>query len=110
MEGLKRGDIVLIALQGDYGKARPALVVQSDLFEVHPSVTLLPMTSELRDAALFRVDVAPSPENGLKKPSQIMLDKLATISREKVAARIGMLDDSTLLRVNRSLMVWLGLP
>jgi mRNA interferase MazF len=111
MEGLKRGDIVLLALQGDYGKPRPALVVQSDLFNAaHPSITVLPLTSELRDAALFRIDVAPSPGNGLRKPSQIMLDKISTIAREKVRDRIGHLDEQTLLRVSRSLMVWLGLP
>jgi mRNA interferase MazF len=111
MESLKRGDLVLLALQGDYGKPRPALVVQSDLFNAaHPSVTVLPLTSELRDAALFRIDVAPAPENGLRKPSQVMLDKVSTIAREKVGGRIGRLDEETMVRVNRSLMVWLALP
>lgn len=111
MEGLTRGDIVVLALQGDYGKPRPALVVQSDAFNpTHPSVTVLPLTSELRDAPLFRIDVAPSADNGLKKPSQIMLDKIATFAREKVGERIGRLDKATMLQVNRSLMVWLGLP
>ncbi len=111
MEGLKRGDVVLLALQGDYGKPRPALIVQSDLFiATHPSVTILPLTSELRNAVLFRIDVAPSAGNGLRKPSQIMLDKISTIAWEKVGERIGRLDDQTLMRVNRSLMVWLGLP
>lgn len=111
MEGLRRGDVVLIALQGDYGEPRPAVVVQSDLFNpAHPSVTILPLTSELRDAPLFRLDVALSEDNGLGKPSQIMLDKVATIARQKVGERIGRLDEQTLLQVNRSLMVWLGLP
>lgn len=111
MEGLKRGDVVLLALQGDYGKPRPAVVVQSDQFNsVHPSVTILPLTSELRNAPLFRIDVAPSAGNGLRKPSQIMLDKISTIAREKVGAQIGRLDEQALLQVNRSLMVWLGLP
>lgn len=111
MEGLKRGDVVLLALQGDYGKPRPALVVQSDQFNAaHPSVTILPLTSELRGAALFRIDVAPSTGNGLRKPSQIMLDKVSTLAREKVSARIGRVDEQTLAQVNRSLMVWLGLP
>jgi mRNA interferase MazF len=111
MEGLKRGDVVLVALQGDYGKPRPALVVQSDPFNpAHPSVTILPLTSELRDAVLFRIDVAPSPGNGLRKPSQIMLDKISTIARDRIGGSIGHLDAQTMLRVNRSLMVWLGLP
>jgi mRNA interferase MazF len=111
MEGLKRGDVVLVALQGDYGKPRPALVVQADLFNAtHPGVTILPLTSELRDAALFRIDVAPSAKNGLSKPSQIMLDKASTIARQKIGARIGRLDEQALMQVNRSMMVWLGLP
>jgi mRNA interferase MazF len=111
MEGLKRGDVVVLALQGDYGKPRPALIVQADLFNAaHPSVTVLPLTSELRDAGLFRIDVASSPANGLRKPSQVMLDKISTIAREKIGGRIGRLDEQTMLRVNRSLMVWLGLP
>jgi len=111
VEGLKRGDIVVAALQGDYGKPRPALVIQSDLFnETHPSISILPLTSELRDAPLFRIPVAPSAENGLKRPSQIMLDKLFTVARERIGGQVGRLDEATLLRVNRSLMIWLGLP
>ena len=111
MEGLKRGDIVLVALQGDYGKPRPALLVQSDLFNAtHPSVSILPLTSELRDAPLFRIPVAPSAGNGLKKPSQVMLDKPFTVAKERIGGRIGRIDEPTLMRVNRSLMVWLGLP
>jgi mRNA interferase MazF len=110
VEGLRRGDVVLLALQGDYGKPRPAVVIQSDVFSMHPSVTILPLTSELRDTPLFRIDVPPSPANGLKKPSQVMLDKASTIAREKIGARIGRLEDEALVRVNRSLMLWLGLP
>ena len=81
---MKRGDVVTIALQGDYGKPRPALVVQSDLFDAHPSVTILPITSELRDTPLFRVDVEPSDANGLRKKSQVMVDKAQTVARAKV--------------------------
>ena len=111
MEGLRRGDLVLVALQGDYGKPRPALVIQSDLFNAtHPGVAIVPVTSELRDAPIFRIDLEPSAENGLRKRSQAMLDKPFTVAREKIGERIGRLDAATLLRVNRSLMVWLGLP
>jgi mRNA interferase MazF len=66
---MKRGDPVTIALQGDYGKPSPALVIQSDLFDEHPSVTILPVTSELRDTPLFRITLKPSDENGLSKLS-----------------------------------------
>ena len=72
---MKRGDVVTIALQGNLAKPRPALVIQSDLFDAHPSVTILPVTSDLRDTPLFRIAVEPTPENGLNKPSQVMADK-----------------------------------
>jgi len=105
---MRRGDLVSIALQGGYGKPRPALVIQSDLFDEHPSVTILPVTGELRDAPLFRVTVQPDASNSLGKPSQIMVDKVQTLSREKVGVSFGHLDDASLLAVNRALAVFLG--
>ena len=69
---IKRGDLVTLALQGDYGKPRPALVIQPDLFAEHPSVTVLPVTNELRDTPLFGIPVEPSAENNLRSPSQVM--------------------------------------
>jgi mRNA interferase MazF len=105
---MKRGDLVTVALQGDLGKPRPALVIQSDLFDAHPSVTILPVTSELRDAPLFRILVNPTELNGLAKPSQIMVDKLQSIAREKIGEVFGRLDDETMLAVNRALAVFLG--
>ena len=56
---MKRGDLVTVSLPGSYGKPRPALIIQSDLFDEHPSVTVLPITSELRDAPLFRITIEP---------------------------------------------------
>ncbi len=105
---MRRGDLVTVALQGDLGKPRPALVIQSDLFDAHPSVTILPVTSELRVAPLFRIAVNPHELNCLSKPSQVMVDKPQSISREKVGAVIGHLDDETMLAVNRALAVFLG--
>jgi mRNA interferase MazF len=105
---MRRGDLVTVAIQGAYGKPRPALVIQSDLFVEHPSVTILPVTSELRDTPLFRIGVAPSAENGLRKPSQVMVDKPQSVPREKVGAVIGHLDDEAMLAVNRALAVFLG--
>ena len=72
---MNRGDLVTVVLQGAYGKPRPALVIQSDLFDQHPSVTIFPVTSELRDAPLFRITVEASAGNGLQQCSQIMVDK-----------------------------------
>jgi len=99
---------VTIALQGDYGKPRPALVVQSDLFAEHPSVTLLPVTSELRDTPLFRVLIEPTESNGLRKSSQVMVDKVQTISREKFGEVFGRVTEEDMLAVSRALAVFLG--
>ena len=105
---MKRGDLVTVALSGDYGKPRPALVVQSDLFSAHPSVTLLPVTGDLREAPLLRIRVDPSEQNGLRKTSDIMVDKLQTVPRERVGTVIGRVDDATMVAVNRALATFLG--
>jgi len=105
---VKRGSLITVVVPGAYGKPRPALVVQSALFENHPSVTILPLTSELRDTPLFRITVEPTPANGLQQRSQIMVDKIQTIPREKVGAVLGVLEDSQLLAVNRSMALFLG--
>ncbi len=106
---MRRGDLVTIALQGDYGKLRPALVIQSDLFAEHPSVTVLPVTSQLRDTPLFRIAVEPAPRNGLRNPSQVMVDKAQTLPREKIGAAFGRLDERAMLAVNQALAVFLGI-
>jgi mRNA interferase MazF len=107
---LRRGDIVLASAPGDYGKPRPALVVQSDFFnEHHPSISLCPVTSHLHAAPIFRIPVTPTRENGLRAPSQIMIDKVVTLRRERVRETVGHLDEVTLARVNRALAVVLGL-
>ncbi len=106
---MRRGDLVTVALQGEQGKPRPALVIQSDLFGALPAVTILPITGTLVDAPLLRVTVEPSSENGLGKRSQIMVDKPQTPPRGKLGAVIGHLDDATLLAVNRALAVFLAL-
>ena len=104
-----RGGLITVALQGDYGKPRPAVVIQSDLFDEHPSVTLLPLTSGLRDTPLFRITIEPSAENGLRQRSQIMIDKIQTVPRAKVGPSLGRLSDDEQIAVNRSLMLFLGL-
>jgi len=106
---VKRGDLVTVALSGDYGKPRPALIVQSDAFELHPSVTLLPLTSDTRDVSLVRVTVLPENGTGLRKVSQVMVDKVATLSRSKVGPQIGCVNALTLRAVDAALMRFLGL-
>ena len=106
---MRRGDLIPVVLAGAYGKPRPALVIQSDLFAEHPSVTVLPITSELRPIETFRIAVAPTKKNGLREPSQIMVDKAHTIPREKAGDPFGELEARTLTAVNRALVVFLGL-
>lgn len=107
---MRRGELVTVAHQGDLGKPRPALVIQSDLFnETHPTVTLLPVTGEIRSAPLFRVTVEPSEANGLKKVSQVMVDKPISVGRDRIGKPFGNIEDEALLRVSRALAVWIGL-
>lgn len=106
---MTRGDFVTIALQGDFGKPRPALVIQADQFSEHPSVTVLPVTSILLAAPLLRITVNPGAENGLQKPSQVMIDKPMAVKRDKVGPAIGRIDADTMIEVERSLAVFLGI-
>ena len=105
---MKRGDLVTVALPGDFGKPRPALVIQSDLFDQTGTVTVLLLTGTLVDAPLIRPTVEPTPANGLRKRSQVMVDKAMSVRREKVGEPFGRLDDDTLLSVSRSLALFLG--
>ena len=98
-----------VATSGDYGKPRPALVVQADAHAEHPSTTVLPLTSELHAAPLLRITVEPGGSNGLRLRSQVVVDKITTIPRAKVGNRIGRLDDATLDAVDRALAAFLGL-
>ena len=106
---MKRGCLVTVTLPGDYGKPTPALVVQSDFFEAHPSLTVLSITSDLIPAPLCRITVGPSESTGLTKSSQIMVDKVQTVSKKQIGKVIGSVDDTALLEVNRALAVFLGI-
>lgn len=101
--------MVVVALAGDYGKPRPAVVLQSDLFDAHPSVTIAPVTSAIVDAPLFRVTVEPIPATGLAAVSQVMVDKVTTVRRDRIAQTIGHLSDDLMLRISRALTLWLGM-
>ncbi len=105
---MRRGDLVTIAMQGDFGKPRPALVIQSDQFDAHATVTVLPLTSTLVEAPLFRLTVTPTPGNGLRKASQIMVDKTMTVNRDKLGEVFGRIDDGTMVAVNRAVALFLG--
>ena len=106
---MKRGDLVTVALAGDFGKPRPAIVIQADSFADAGTVTVLLVSSMLVDAPLLRITVEPDPQNGLHKTSQIMVDKAMTLRRERLGPVFGLVDDETLLAVNRALAVFFGL-
>ncbi len=106
---MRRGDLVSIAMQGGFGKPRPALVIQANQFDEHITVTVLPVTSMLVSAPLLRVLVRPNAENGLQKPSQVMIDKAMTVKREKVGPSFGRIDADALLEIERCLAVFLGI-
>src|ERR1041385_7550357 len=90
---MRRGDLMTVAAAGDYGKPRPAVIVQTDAFpETHASVVVCQLTSDLADAPDFRVTIEPTPENGLRHTSQVMADKPVSIRRERVGQKIGRLD------------------
>lgn len=107
---MKRGDLVAAVAPGAYGKPRPYLLLQADAFNpTHGSFTVAPLTSRIVGAPLFRITVEPSPTNGLRSVSQVMIDKLVTLPRAKLGPVIGELPSDAMQRVNRSLAVWLGL-
>ena len=106
---VRRGEVVTIVLPGAYGKPRPALIIQSDFFDALASVTVLPITSELRAAPLLRIPVDPTDGNGLRKKSQVMIDKTQTVPRDKIGSTIGRLPSDTLVEVDRALATFLGI-
>jgi len=108
---MRRGDVVTVAAPGDFGKPRPAIVVQADALTAAgaTSVVLCLVTSHLVDAPAFRVPVGPKPETGLKVLSQVMVDKILTVPISRVGEVIGHLDDETMLRLNRTLAFVIGI-
>lgn len=108
---MKRGVIVVVAARGSYtGKPRPAVVVQSDLFNpTHASVTVCPVTSDIVDAPLFRLTLPPGARTGLREVSQVMIDKVVSVPRGSIAGEIGECDGRELDAVDDGLRRWLGL-
>jgi mRNA interferase MazF len=106
---MSRGDLVIVAAPGDYGKPRPAVIVQSNAIpESHASIVICQMTSELMEAD-FRITIEPGPETGLRVRSQVMADKPVTIRRERIGRRIGQLEIEDMARLNVALALVMGL-
>ncbi|ENS4524482.1 type II toxin-antitoxin system PemK/MazF family toxin [Salmonella enterica] len=106
---MKRGDLITVAMQGDFGKPRPALVIQADSFDGLPTVSVLPVTGTLITAPLLRVTVEPDKENGLNKISQVMIDKVITVKRDKTGQVFGRLDINVMTEIERRLALFLGI-
>lgn len=96
-------------MRGDFGKPRPALVIQADQFDEHATVTVLLVSSTLVDAPLFRITVQPNELNGLRTTSQVMVDKIMTMKRDKLGPSFGRIDQDLLIEVERSMAVFLGI-
>jgi mRNA interferase MazF len=109
--GLRRGDIVLVALKGDYGKPRPAVVIQSDVLteEDCDSVVICPMSSARTEVETFRVVVDPSSDNGLRAPSEVMVEKVVGVPRARLRQVVGHLDQASMHALERTLFFVLGL-
>ena len=107
---MKRGEVWTAAGGKDYaGKPRPVVIIQDDRFAATASVTICPFTSDPTDAPLLRLVVEPSAMNGLATTSRLMVDKLTTVAKEKLGRRLGRLGDDDTLRLNRAILVFLGL-
>jgi mRNA interferase MazF len=106
---VRRGDLVTVAVSGHFGKPRPALIIQADAFADHTTVTVVLLSSALIDAPLLRFTILPDATNGLRLPSQIMIDKTVTVMRTKIREAFGRLSAEALLEVERRLAVFLGI-
>ena len=106
---MKRGDVITVALSGDYGKPRPAVVIQSDTLLETDSVLVCLITSKLQEASVYRLDVPASEQTGLREPSQVMADKIMAARRTKCGPRVGRFDAAAIQALNRMLVVVTGI-
>jgi mRNA interferase MazF len=107
---MKRGEIWTVAGGKDYaGKPRPVAIVQDDSFDATDSITVCALTTDETDAPLFRLPVEPNERNGLRAGCRLMVDRITTVPKTKVGARVGRLDDADILRLNQAVLVFLGL-
>lgn len=107
---MRRGEIWTAAAGSGYvGKPRPVVVVQDDRFDATDSITICAMTTDPTEAPLFRLTVTPDASNQLREVSRLMVDKLTTVPRSKLRERGGRLNDEDMIRLDRALLVFLGL-
>jgi mRNA interferase MazF len=107
---MKRGEIWTVAGGKDYaGKPRPVVILQDDRFDRTDSITICAFTTDATDAPLFRLAVEPSENNGLRAVCRLMVDKITTVPKSRIGARVGRIGDEDMLRLNRAVLVFLGI-
>lgn len=107
---MRRGEIWTVAGGKDYaGKPRPAVILQDERFEATASITICAFTTDPADAPLFRLPIVPNEGNGLHAPCRLMVDKITTVPKTKIGSRVGRLNDEDVVRLNRAILVFLGL-
>jgi len=107
---MKRGEIWTVAGAKEYaGKPRPVIIIQDNRFDITKSVTVCGLSTNPAEAPLFRLPVVPSAENGLRSESRMLVDKITTVPRTKIGSRIGRLADEDMVRLNRAILVFLGI-
>lgn len=106
---MKRGEVWAVSASGYAGKPRPAVIIQDDRFDATASITICVFTSDETQAPLFRIAIAPDDGNGLRVESHLMVDKLTTVAKERLGEHIGQLSDEDRVRLDRAILVFLGL-
>lgn len=107
---MKRGEIWTVAAGTGYAsKPRPVVILQDDRFDATDSLTICPLTTDPTEAHLFRLAIEPNVSNGLRAPCRLMVDKIATVPKAKIGGRLGRLDDEDIVRLNRAVLVFLGM-
>ena len=107
---MKRGEIWTVAGGGDYtGKPRPAVILQDNRFDATESITICTFTTNPSDAPLFRIPIDPKDSNGLRARCRLVADKITTVSKKRLKSRIGRLEHEEIVRLNRAILVFLGL-
>jgi mRNA interferase MazF len=107
---MRRGEIWTVAGGTDYaGKPRPVVILQDDHFDATASITICAFTTDPTEAPLFRLPIKPNAKNGLRTPCRLMVDRITTVPKAKIGSLIGRLDDEDIVRLNRAVLVFLGL-
>lgn len=106
---MRRGEIWTVSAGGYAGKPRPAVIIQDDRFDATASISLCVFTSDETDAPLFRLPIHPSESNGLRAVSRLMVDKITTVPKDKLGEQVGYLSAEDMVRLNRSILIFLGL-